>query len=155
MAVGKNRKKITRSMFQMTATDPRQWNIGFVGYGEVGRILAEDLRKQDVKVRAYDIKLRSDQTGSALRDHASMHGVALTASHAELAAEADLIVSAVTASQAVLVAEACAPAVKQGAWFLDFNSASPGAKQRAAGLIDGRGGIYVEGAVMTSIPPKR
>jgi len=26
--------------------------------------------------------------------------------------------------------------VKKGAWFLDFNSASPGAKHRAADLID-------------------
>ena len=50
-----------------TATDPRHWNIGLVGYGEVGRILAEDLRKQDVKVAAYDTKLRSDQSGAALR----------------------------------------------------------------------------------------
>ena len=24
------------------ATDPLRWHIGFVGYGEVGRILAED-----------------------------------------------------------------------------------------------------------------
>ena len=53
------------------------------------------------------------------------------------------------------VAQACAPAVKPGAWFLDFNSASPGAKRRAAALIDGNGGRYVEGAVMTSIPPYR
>ncbi len=138
-----------------TSTEPRHWNIGLVGYGEVGRILAEDLRKQDVKVAAYDIKLRSDQAGGALRDHAATHGVALTTSHADLAAQSDFIVSAVTASQAVPVAEACAPAVKQGAWFLDFNSASPGAKQRAAALIDGKGGRYVEGAVMTSIPPYR
>ena len=137
------------------ATNPKLWNIGLVGYGEVGRILAEDLRQQDVQVTAYDIKLRSDQTGGALRDHASAHGVALTASHADLAAQADFIVSAVTASQAVPVAQACAPAVKRGAWFLDFNSASPGAKKRAAALIDGGGGRYVEGAVMTSIPPKR
>jgi 3-hydroxyisobutyrate dehydrogenase-like beta-hydroxyacid dehydrogenase len=76
-------------------------------------------------------------------------------SSAALAAESDLIVSAVTASQTVLVAQACAPAVLPGAFFLDFNSASPGAKQRAAGLIDGAGGKYVEGAVMTSIPPYR
>src|SRR3984893_2435023 len=138
-----------------TSTDPKHWNVGLVGYGEVGRILAEDLRKQDVQVTAYDIKLRSDQAGGALRDHASQHGVVLTACHADLAAAADFIVSAVTASQAVLVAQACAPAVKQGAWFLDFNSASPGAKQRAAALVDGGGGRYVEGAVMTSIPPKR
>ena len=48
----------------MTVTsNPRQWNIGLVGYGEVGRILAEDLRKQDVKVSAYDIKLGGDQAG--------------------------------------------------------------------------------------------
>src|SRR3954471_12451284 len=137
------------------ATDPRQWNIGLVGYGEVGRILAEDLRKQDVKITAYDIKLRSDQTGSALRDHAAAHGVALSSSHADLAMQADFIVSAVTASQAVRVASACAPALKEGAWFLDFNSASPGAKRRAAALVDAAGGRYVEGAVMTSIPPYR
>jgi 3-hydroxyisobutyrate dehydrogenase-like beta-hydroxyacid dehydrogenase len=137
------------------ATDPKQWNVGLIGYGEVGRILAEDLRQQDVRVAAYDIKLRSDQAGGPLRDHASRHGVALSASHADLAAQSDFIVSAVTASQAVSVAKACAPSVKQGAWFLDFNSASPGAKQRAAETIDGAGGRYVEGAVMTSLPPYR
>jgi 3-hydroxyisobutyrate dehydrogenase-like beta-hydroxyacid dehydrogenase len=141
----------------MTAlpADPKQWNVGLIGYGEVGRILAEDLRQRDVRVAAYDIKLRSDQTGGALRDHAHQHGVTLAASHAELAAQSDFIVSAVTASQAVKVAQACAAVVKQGAWFLDFNSASPGAKRRAAGAIDAAGGRYVEGAVMTSVPPYR
>ena len=136
------------------STDPKRWHVGLVGYGEVGRILAEDLRKQDVAITAYDLKLGNDQAGP-LRDHASVHGVALAACHADLAAKADLVVSAVTANQAVAVAQACAPAVKQGGWFLDFNSASPGAKQRAAELIDGNGGRYVEGAVMTSIPPYR
>jgi 3-hydroxyisobutyrate dehydrogenase-like beta-hydroxyacid dehydrogenase len=137
----------------MTAAS-NQWHVGLVGYGEVGRILAEDLREQGVRVSAYDIKLGGDQA-AALRDHAAAHGVALAASHADLAAHADFIISAVTASQAVPVAQACAPAVKKDAWFLDFNSASPGAKQRAAALIDGAGGRYVEGAVMTSIPPYR
>jgi 3-hydroxyisobutyrate dehydrogenase-like beta-hydroxyacid dehydrogenase len=140
----------------MTAipTNPKQWTIGLVGYGEVGRILAEDLRKQDVTVIAYDIKLGGN-AAAALREHAAAHGVAFTASHAALAAQADFIVSAVTASKAVPVAEACAPSVKPSAFFLDFNSASPGAKQRAAALIDAKGGRYVEGAVMTSIPPYR
>jgi 3-hydroxyisobutyrate dehydrogenase-like beta-hydroxyacid dehydrogenase len=141
----------------MTAisTNPKQWNVGLVGYGEVGRILAEDLRTQDVKVIAYDIKLGGGKA-SALREHAAAHGVKLAASHADLVTQADFIASAVTASQAVPVAQACASqAVKQGTFFLDFNSASPGAKQRAAKLIDAGGGRYVEGAVMTSIPPYR
>jgi 3-hydroxyisobutyrate dehydrogenase-like beta-hydroxyacid dehydrogenase len=137
------------------SADPKQWTIGLVGYGEVGRILAEDLRKQNIKVAAYDIKLRSDQASQPLREHANKHGVALHASHADLAAQSDFIISAVTASQAVAVAQACAGTLKKGAWFLDFNSASPGAKQRAAALIDGAGGRYVEGAVMTSVPPFR
>jgi 3-hydroxyisobutyrate dehydrogenase-like beta-hydroxyacid dehydrogenase len=139
----------------MTAsTNAKQWDIGLVGYGEVGRILAEDLRQQQVKVSAYDIKLGGNQAG-ALREHAGTHGVALVTSHAELAARADFIVSAVTASQAVAVAKSCAPAMKKDAFFLDFNSASPSAKQRAAVVIDAAGGRYVEGAVMTSVPPYR
>ncbi len=137
-----------------TPQDPQTWHIGLVGYGEVGRILAEDLRAQGVTISAYDLKLDGPQAGP-LREHAARHGVALAASHAELASQADFIVSAVTASQAVPVAEACAPAVNPGAFFLDFNSASPGAKQRAAKLVDAAGGRYVEGAVMTSIPPYR
>ncbi|BAM91239.1 putative dehydrogenase, with NAD binding domain [Bradyrhizobium oligotrophicum S58] len=135
-------------------TASNQWHVGLIGYGEVGKILAEDLRKDGVRVSAYDVKL-ADSRGDAMRSHAESIGVTLTASHAELAAQADFIVSAVTASQDVAVAEACAPAVKAGTWFLDFNSASPGAKQRAAALIDGAGGRYVEGAVMTSVPPYR
>lgn len=135
-------------------SDPLQWRVGLVGYGEVGRILAEDLRAKGVAVSAFDLKLAGAQA-APLREHAAAHGVALADSHAALARDADFIVSAVTASQAVTVAQACAPAVRSGARFLDFNSASPGAKQRAAALIDAAGGRYVEGAVMTSIPPYR
>jgi 3-hydroxyisobutyrate dehydrogenase-like beta-hydroxyacid dehydrogenase len=136
------------------SSHPLQWHVGLVGYGEVGRILAEDLRTQGVAVSAYDLKLDLGQ-GAALRAHAAAHGVQLAATHAELAASAEFIVSAVTASQAVPVAQACAPTLRRGCWFLDFNSASPGAKQRAARLVDAAGGRYVEAAVMTSIPPYR
>ncbi|MCP1778599.1 3-hydroxyisobutyrate dehydrogenase-like beta-hydroxyacid dehydrogenase [Bradyrhizobium japonicum] len=135
-------------------SDPRRWQIGLVGYGEVGRILAEDLRQQDIKVAAYDIKLGGEH-GAPLKEHAARFGVTLAVSHAELTAKSDFIISAVTASQAVPVAKACAGAINQGTWFLDFNSASPGAKRRAAALIDGADGRYVEGAVMTSVPPYR
>ena len=135
--------------------NPIQWRIGFVGYGEVGRILAEDLRKRGVaNVAACDLKLGTDVEGPLI-EHAARHGVHLLRSHAELAKDADLIISAVTASQTVSAAKACMQTVQPGAWFLDFNSASPGAKQRAATFIDSAGGQYVEGAVMTSIPPYR
>ena len=130
------------------------WHVGLVGYGEVGRILGEDLRGRGVPVSAFDLKL-AGAAGDVLREHAAAHGVALAASHAALAAEAELVISAVTASQAVPAAQACAPGLRQGTFFLDLNSASPGAKCRAAERVEAAGGRYVEGAVMTSIPPYR
>ncbi len=128
--------------------------IALIGYGEVGRILAEDLAPQGHVLAAFDLKL-AGPAGKAMHAHAAGLGVRLAASHAEAVRGAELVVSAVTASQAVPVAQACAAGLAPGAWFLDFNSASPGAKIRAAGLVDGAGGRYVEGAVMTSVPPYR
>jgi 3-hydroxyisobutyrate dehydrogenase-like beta-hydroxyacid dehydrogenase len=137
----------------MNATaSPAAWTVGLVGYGEVGRILGEDLRAQGVRVLAYDLKLGTEAE-VPLRRHAADIGVPLAESHRELAASADLIISAVTASQTVAVAAACAPAIARNAWFLDVNSASPGAKQQAASLIGTAGGRYVEAAVMSSVPP--
>ncbi len=129
-------------------------NITLIGYGEVGRILAEDLRQQGQPVTAFDIKLQGE-AGEPLREHALLHGVTLAASHAQAVRGAQLVVSAVTASQDVAVAEACATGLDSGAFFLDVNSASPGAKQRAAEHVNGVGARYVEGAVMTSVPPYR
>lgn len=134
----------------MADLDPKRWHVGLVGYGEVGRILAEDLRVCGVRVSAFDVK-----PDLSLREHAAGHGVAWAQSHAALASSADLVISAVTASQAVPVAQACAPGLRAGAYLLDFNSASPGAKIRAAQLVEATGACYVEGAVMTSIPPYR
>src|SRR5450631_705200 len=138
----------------MINDDPDQWHIGLLGYGEVNRILVEDLRAGDLSVGAYDVKLGGPHAGP-LVTHASAYAITLEGSHAALAARADCIVSAVTASQAVAAAQACTRAIKSGAFFLDFNSASPGAKIAAAQLIDAAGGRYVEGAVMTTMPPYR
>ena len=128
-----------------------QWAVALIGYGEVGRILAEDLRRPGHAVTAYDIRNPSAE----LAGHALRHGVAMAPNHADAVAEADLVISAVTASQTVAVAKACAGGMRTGALFLDFNSASPKAKTLAAAAIDAAGARYVEGAVMTSVPPYR
>lgn len=128
--------------------------MALIGYGEVGRILAEDLRAGGVDVTAYDLKL-GRAAGDAMREHARAHGVVLAAAHAAAVRDAELVVSAVTANQAVPVARSCAAGLARGAFFLDFNSASPGAKIEAAGIVGATGARYVEGAVMTSVPPYR
>ena len=132
-------------------------SVSLIGYGEVGRILAEDLRARGTAVAAFDIQLAAaaSPASDAMRQHARRHGVMLADSHEAAVSRSDLVISAVTASQAVAVAQASAPGLQQGSFFLDFNSASPGAKIRAAQCVGAAGGRYVEGAVMTSVPPYR
>ena len=129
-------------------------SIALIGYGEVGRILAEDLARQGHRLSAFDLKLMGPEA-SDLQMHADRLGVRLASNAAGAVEGAELVVSAVTASQAVPVAQSIAPALAAGAFVLDFNSASPGAKGRAGAVVGAAGGRYVEGAVMTSVPPYR
>ncbi len=129
-------------------------NVALIGYGEVGRILAEDLGAAGHRVTAFDLKLRSGAR-EALRAHADAYGVRLAESHADAVREAGLVVSAVTASQTLAAARACAGELPAGSFFLDLNSASPAAKITAAEPVTAGGARYVEGAVMTSVPPYR
>ena len=63
------------------------------------------------------------------------------------------IISAVTASNTLEVAQEAARLMQRGATFLDLNSASPGTKKQAAIAVEEAGGHYVEAGVMTSVPP--
>ena len=128
--------------------------LGIVGYGEVGRIFAAGLRARGVgDLVVWDLRFASPAQQAEPLAHAQAAGVHAADSVAALCAGRQLIVSAVTASNTLAVAEAVAPHIAPGAVFLDLNSASPGTKQQAAQCIEARGGRYVEAGVMTSVPP--
>jgi 3-hydroxyisobutyrate dehydrogenase-like beta-hydroxyacid dehydrogenase len=128
-------------------------NVGLVGYGEVGKIFTSAFVEQNAGwVGAWDVLMRDPSAGPAMKAHATKAGVEAVGSMAALTAKADVIVSAVTASQAGAVAEEAAASIRAGTWFLDLNSCSPGVKQRSSERIDRAGGRYVESAVMTTVP---
>jgi len=125
--------------------------ICLLGFGEVGQILAEDL--PSYHLTAWDV-LFADLASGPSRALPG-HGVPAGASAGEAAAEADLVISAVTAAQDLDAAKSVAGGLRKGAFFLDFNSASPEMKKRSAEIVNGAGGRYVEAAVMAPIGPKR
>ncbi|MCL4801078.1 MAG: DUF1932 domain-containing protein [Burkholderiales bacterium] len=130
--------------------------LGFalLGYGEVGKILAQALVERGAAaVAAYDILLADARAAPAMRAHAAAADVRICGTPAELLAAADVVLSAVTASQTLAAATEAARAIRPGAWFVDLNSASPAAKRQAAEIVERAGARYVESAVMTSVPP--
>jgi 3-hydroxyisobutyrate dehydrogenase-like beta-hydroxyacid dehydrogenase len=129
-------------------------SIGLIGYGEVGGILARALREKGVAwVGAWDALFRDPARGPAMTSRAREGGIEVCGSAADLLARAEIVISAVTASNTLEVAREAAGAIRRGAYFLDLNSASPATKAAAAKLVDGAGAHYVEAGVMTSVPP--
>jgi 3-hydroxyisobutyrate dehydrogenase-like beta-hydroxyacid dehydrogenase len=127
--------------------------IGLIGYGEVGRVFSAGLKENAAWTGAWDLKFADPAQREEPLAHAAAAGVVACDSAATLCAQATLVISAVTASSTLAVAEASAPHIRPGCMFLDLNSASPGTKQKAAALIDAVGAHYVEAGVMTSVPP--
>jgi 3-hydroxyisobutyrate dehydrogenase-like beta-hydroxyacid dehydrogenase len=132
-------------------------HMGMIGYGEVGKIFTAGLKTSVLSVGAWDIKFDADAASAPLRAaelaFAVQAGVLTYPSLQVLCEKSDFVISAVTASNTLAVAQEAAKYIRPGAIFLDLNSASPGTKQQAAQIIDAAGAHYVEAGVMTSVPP--
>jgi 3-hydroxyisobutyrate dehydrogenase-like beta-hydroxyacid dehydrogenase len=128
-------------------------HLGMIGYGEVGKIITAGLHSQMQSVHVWDLKFIDTKAKAAELAHAQVAGFVAADSMQALCKASNFIVSAVTASQTLAVAQAAAQHIQAGSVFLDLNSASPGTKQQAAKLIEAAGAHYVEAGVMTSIPP--
>lgn len=127
--------------------------VCLLGFGEVGQILAADLRAHVASITAWDLKFA--ESSSAPKLAAGKLGVQAAADARSAVAGADLVISAVTAGQIGEAAGSVARHLKRQAYYFDLNSTSPAAKQGAAAMIDAAGGRFVEAAIMSPITPHR
>lgn len=123
--------------------------IAFIGFGEAGRAFAVP------DAVAYDRKTAAPATRSAMLAAYAAVGVAGAEDAAGALAAAQVVLSLVTADQAVAAAENYATHLGQGALWLDMNSVSPAAKRRAAAAVGAAGGRYADVAVMAPVLPAR
>ena len=129
-------------------------SISFIGFGEAGQALASGLREGGIEqIVAWDI-LFPVAEGVKLKAAGEKMGVRLAHSAAGAVAQADMIISAVTAASSYEAAESVAPHLSGNPYYLDINSVSPGRKQATAKLLDGRA-RYIDVAVIAPIHPKR
>lgn len=128
--------------------------IALVGFGEVGRRLATDLRHRGAaSIIAWD-HLFPDHSSAPSRsldtDRTAVRAVTLD----EAVAAADLIISAVTAGSCLEAAREAARSIAPGTIWLDLNSVAPATKRAAANIIAAADGLFVEAAVMSPIAPR-
>ena len=126
--------------------------LALIGYGEVGQTLHADLVAAGFTNLVVHDRLFADPASPP--SQAALAVDARTADLAEACAGRDLVISAVTAAEALNVARAAAPSLSDG-FFLDLNSVSPQTRQAEAQALADSRARYVEGAVMAPIGPKR
>jgi 3-hydroxyisobutyrate dehydrogenase-like beta-hydroxyacid dehydrogenase len=129
-------------------------HLSFIGFGEAGQAIASGLREEGIEqIAAWDI-LFPEAAGAKLKAAGEKMGVHLAHSAAGAVAQADMIISAVTAASSYEAAESVAPHLSGDPCYLDINSVSPGRKQATARLLEGRA-RYIDVAVVAPIHPKR
>lgn len=128
--------------------------IGFVGFGEAGFHIAGGLRGAGIAgITAFDINTNTPGLGEKIRARAAETGTRLVSSNAELTDSADIILSVVTANQALDAARQTAPSLRPGQLYADLNSVSPALKQAIDRIMPATGARFVEIAVMAPAPP--
>ena len=124
--------------------------IALIGFGEAGMAFAGAWRAE---TKAYDIKTDDPALAGAKRADYARAGISGAGTLAEALDGAELVVSLVTADQALAAAAAAAKLIAPGALYCDLNSVAPQTKQEAARLIEAAGASYADVAVMAPVHP--
>ncbi|HKT77358.1 MAG TPA: DUF1932 domain-containing protein [Sphingobium sp.] len=128
--------------------------VGLIGFGEAGSTFAIAGQWHE---RAHVFDRKTDST--AEREAMVAAYAAAQVMGARFLEDAlsgvGLVLSLVTADQALAVAQAAADCLPAGAIYCDMNSVAPQTKQAAAQAIEAAGGHYVDVAVMAPVDPAR
>ncbi len=126
--------------------------VTLIGFGEAASAFATGSQWRGVTT-TYDILTDRDATRPAQLIRYAATGVTGALSLPEALAGAPVVLSLVTADQALAVAEEAAPHLQANALFLDMNSVAPDTKRAAAHTVEAAGGRYVDVAVMAPVDP--
>jgi 3-hydroxyisobutyrate dehydrogenase-like beta-hydroxyacid dehydrogenase len=136
------------------ASEPIQ-RVAIIGFGEAGGIVGNDLAARGLDVSTFDILLHSKESCDAMLAKVRESKVRTAESLKDCVREAELVISAVTASSALDVAKEASNLLRAGQYFLDINSVSPGTKRKMAEHFEKSEAHFVEAAVMAAVPPQR
>lgn len=123
-----------------------------VGFGEAGRTFAS-AKGWTGRTRAYDRLTGAQATRDAkLADYAAAT-VEGQGTLAEALVDAAIVLSLVTADEALAAANEAAGFIAPGTLYLDLNSVAPETKRAAARAVEAVGAHYVDVAVMSPVQP--
>lgn len=140
----------------MKSGENMRGSIALMGFGEAGRAFSGGWTlPEGGTIRAFDIKSLSAATTDEMAARYKTAAVSGQPSAAEAVTGAEIVVSLVTADQALVAAESAAPHLAPGALYFDGNSCAPQTKCAAAERVEAAGAHYIDMAIMAPVKPKK
>jgi 3-hydroxyisobutyrate dehydrogenase-like beta-hydroxyacid dehydrogenase len=126
-------------------------NIGIIGYGEVGQALARGLAaKNNICISVFDIRFNDSGLRSQILSE-KKQDINLEENLHSLIKKNELIISAVTCSNALNLAQQASVDITEGKIFVDLNTVAPRVKIEMGKLIEERRASFIEIAILGTI----
>jgi len=127
--------------------------IGFIGFGGAAYGLAKGLRQEGLTEMYYfDALWQTPPNSDVILRHATETGTAFKRSVEALVEEAEIVISCVTGSVALSVAEQAASYLQKRHLFVDVNTASPKTMEAVGNVIQKSGVDFADVAMLGGIP---
>jgi 3-hydroxyisobutyrate dehydrogenase-like beta-hydroxyacid dehydrogenase len=116
--------------------------IAVLGLGEAGSAIARDAAAAGARVRGFDPVRPAPEGVDPARDATSA------------AAGADVVLSVNSAAVALGVAETVVPVLEPGRLLADLNTAAPALKRAIAAVVESRGALFADVALLGGVPAR-
>ena len=126
--------------------------IGFVGFGEADSSIALGLSLEGMKdIVCFDAMQDDPRVKDRFEEKMAACGAEKAASAAEVCRQADIVISATPSNYAYGAAEGAAEGAHAGMIYMDVSTATPTVKKRIHYLMESKGALFVDGAMMGTL----
>lgn len=130
--------------------------VGFIGFGEAAYNISCGLKGEGITgILAFDAMADDPVMGKLIRSRAEEAQVSLAEKSQEIALKADLIISAVPASNALEIGKELQNYLRHGQLYVDVSSATPKVKQQIGEIVEKTGASFVDAAMLGSLPSEK
>lgn len=126
-------------------------NIGFIGFGEAAYYISKGLREQ-ARIFAFDSMESNPERGGIIRRRAEECGVTLLSSAGGVARVVAVLIASVPSAGALGVCEEVLGELREGQVYADVSASTPDTKEQIWGRLEPRGVLFVDAAMLGSLP---
>ncbi len=130
--------------------------IGYIGFGEAAYNISQGLYEEGILgIRATDTMMNHPSMGKQIHARAEHAHVALVESSEELVQWADIIFAAVPSTYTMDVCDAVKDSLTSDKIYVDVSASTPKTKEKIWDAIEGSGALFVDAAMLGSLPAER